>query len=821
MEREGRKNCRALLLSRFYSFFFAPLLILLSVFINCTDLEKDVPIPKARQGSIELIHRDFDYFEEMKLEGEWEFYWKEFIIPSGMEKVRNPVYGKVPSTWSDYEDTNKTDIGFATFRLNLKLREKSIYSLYIPAISSAYTIFINGNKQSSVGSPGADENSTVPSYAINSITFYSGDGNVDLVLFVSNFHHREGGISKSIYIGSPEQIKWRFFKDILFDFAIIASLSIIGLYHLIIFYFRKQDLSSLYFSVLSFVLIFRVAFSGSYLITYIVPSFPWELLRKLEYYTFAYIAYFMVMYFYRLFPMDYNRNVNKILLTISTLYSIFVTFNRSIVYTNTVAFFQVIYILVILYIFSGIIKAIKKDRKGSVLLCIVSIILAVTVINDILYSRDMLAFGYLGHLGLVIFFMGQSVILATRHSESYNLSEELRRELSFMVAEISSKNHELVKSKDRIETLFVSSRELVGLSNIDATLNFGARQIIKTMNWNSQNDVIVYNLDAESDEKINAYQIIKNNFDIEPFLAVSLTPVEVKFYKDVKAILNTGNELIFPIKAKYSFYVIRITHNSGYFIDKEDLHFLEAMSNLLGLILSNQYYFEKEKLTYLGQMTAGIIHDLKNPMTVVKLYSELAANDTYSREKQKGFLDKVIREIDFITDLTNDILDVMRGTITLHLEVIGIEKYFLQIKDTLNDMLLNKDITLEYAFAVDATIKLDKDRFRRVIFNIAKNAAEAMPSGGVFRISTFLKEDRIFIELSDTGIGIDESVKSKIFKMFVSHGKQSGTGLGLAIAKKIIQEHGWSISFRSEKGKGTVFTIAIPEKAGVIEIQTG
>jgi len=102
-------------------------------------------------------------------------------------------------------------------------------------------------------------------------------------------------------------------------------------------------------------------------------------------------------------------------------------------------------------------------------------------------------------------------------------------------------------------------------------------------------------------------------------------------------------------------------------------------------------------------------------------------------------------------------------------------------------------------------------RFRRVIHNIATNACEAMANGGCFTISVDEQKDRFLIMLSDTGPGIPQDIRDDLFEPFVTTGKYSGTGLGLAMVKKIIDEHGGLISFKTSE-KGTAFLIELPVK---------
>ena len=107
--------------------------------------------------------------------------------------------------------------------------------------------------------------------------------------------------------------------------------------------------------------------------------------------------------------------------------------------------------------------------------------------------------------------------------------------------------------------------------------------------------------------------------------------------------------------------------------------------------------------------------------------------------------------------------------------------------------------------------KADEGKLKRLFFNIARNARDAMPQGGTFRIEASLEDGQVFFKLSDTGHGIPESIRPKLFESFVTTGKKDGTGLGLAIVKSIVEQHNGTVLFSTDTGKGTSFSIRLPK----------
>ena len=130
-------------------------------------------------------------------------------------------------------------------------------------------------------------------------------------------------------------------------------------------------------------------------------------------------------------------------------------------------------------------------------------------------------------------------------------------------------------------------------------------------------------------------------------------------------------------------------------------------------------------------------------------------------------------------------------------------------------MFIEKDLTknnvkLDKKLAFTGKLKLDQDKMARVFYNIASNARDAMPQGGTLTVLTEDIGGMVKIEFSDTGTGMPEEVKRRIFEPFVTYGKKHGTGLGMSIVKKVIDDHKGKIEIEREMGKGTTIRMMLP-----------
>ena len=168
--------------------------------------------------------------------------------------------------------------------------------------------------------------------------------------------------------------------------------------------------------------------------------------------------------------------------------------------------------------------------------------------------------------------------------------------------------------------------------------------------------------------------------------------------------------------------------------------------------------------------------------------------------------------------MTQGLLDYSRGTMKLQPQEVQIVDWLESVLRPLREDLARSQVKVATDLNYRGPARLDPDRMRRVLNNIAGNARDAMPEGGTFTVTTRVGDGFWELELKDTGRGIPQALRSRIFEPFVTSGKDHGTGLGLAIVREIIQGHGGEISVHSRvvdeeeegHGPGTAFLITMP-----------
>lgn len=253
---------------------------------------------------------------------------------------------------------------------------------------------------------------------------------------------------------------------------------------------------------------------------------------------------------------------------------------------------------------------------------------------------------------------------------------------------------------------------------------------------------------------------------------------------------------------------------------REELELLEAFSNQVALAISRALIYrdmslkdkqilQAEKMAAIGELAAGIAHEIRNPLGIITGSAETVRkhDDQKIREEMTRY---ILEESERINSLINTLLDFAKvkepKLITCDIREV-LDKTLLLL--SLQAKTLRVEIKREFPNE-PLLVSIDPDQMRQAFTNLGINALEAMPHGGILKVSILGNgRDRVMIRFSDTGVGIPEEVKGKIFDPFFTT-KEGGTGLGLSIAHRIISQHGGDIFIEGEIGKGSSFIISLP-----------
>jgi len=261
--------------------------------------------------------------------------------------------------------------------------------------------------------------------------------------------------------------------------------------------------------------------------------------------------------------------------------------------------------------------------------------------------------------------------------------------------------------------------------------------------------------------------------------------------------------------------VFQLLNNLDGLFDEEDVQYLDALSGYASLAIENarlaQEMVNGERLSAVGKMAATIIHDIKNPMGTIRVYAQVLKKKASGNEEAIKLADEMIRQIDRFVNMAQEILDFSRGTLSSNFTKVQFNEVMASVLDFIKNDLDKHNVQLARDEKYAGELVIDQDKMTRVFYNIASNARDAMPNGGTLTVKTSHSNGSAVVAFIDTGTGMPEEVRKRIFEPFVTFGKKHGTGLGMAIVKKIVDDHKGTIEITSEQGKGTTITIAIPQ----------
>jgi signal transduction histidine kinase len=241
------------------------------------------------------------------------------------------------------------------------------------------------------------------------------------------------------------------------------------------------------------------------------------------------------------------------------------------------------------------------------------------------------------------------------------------------------------------------------------------------------------------------------------------------------------------------------------------LNFLRLVSQRLRNVNSHfiSELMRTERLSLVGSMANSIIHDLKNPICIVRCCASLIDRQS-TDPKLKELTGMLQNAVDGMLAMTQELLDYSRGEIATTTKRTSVRELLEELEQQALRLLPGQNIHLVKTVTYDGDLDLDLPRFTRMLCNLIKNAREAMPNGGILTLTIEPVENVVVIRVGDTGIGMPPAVLEKVFEPFVTHGKSHGTGLGMAIAKSTVETHGGKISISSLEGRGTAVEIRLP-----------
>jgi signal transduction histidine kinase len=224
-------------------------------------------------------------------------------------------------------------------------------------------------------------------------------------------------------------------------------------------------------------------------------------------------------------------------------------------------------------------------------------------------------------------------------------------------------------------------------------------------------------------------------------------------------------------------------------------HLVEAMNRMLAEVR------RAERLGVMGQMAAGVAHEIRNPLSSIKMTVQMLRE----RGPDAESFDLILREIERLELITAELTGASQP---LRKEPVKLDSVVDDVLELMSRRLDHLGVRVEKTYAPVPEVQVDVARFKRCVMNLVLNGAQAMPAGGPLRVRVAPRDGRIRFSVTDAGNGVPADIGSKVFEPFVTT-KQDGVGLGLALTKRIVEDHGGAIGYDSTPG-GTTFWIELP-----------
>jgi len=270
-------------------------------------------------------------------------------------------------------------------------------------------------------------------------------------------------------------------------------------------------------------------------------------------------------------------------------------------------------------------------------------------------------------------------------------------------------------------------------------------------------------------------------------------------------------DLIIPMLAKERVigFLSLGDKRSGDTFSDEDLNLLMTLANQMAVVVENSALYEElsqaDKLSALGVITAGMAHEIKNPLASIKGLTQVLPENLSDSEFLKTYLEIVPRQLDRINNILSDLITFGRPA-KLVFAPVNVHLILEKILKLLENACQEVKIQVIKEYGILPEIQADQEKLTQAFLNVVLNALEAMPEGGKLKIKTFSLNSQAVVEIADTGVGIPEENLRNIFDPFYST-KGKGSGLGLSTTYRIIKEHQGSIEVKSKVGEGATFSI--------------
>jgi signal transduction histidine kinase/response regulator RpfG family c-di-GMP phosphodiesterase len=539
----------------------------------------------ASKGFLDLRNHTFEKKDSKKvvqLSGEWEFYWKEFIEPNNFASYQESInYIHVPSSWNNHQiSSDRSDkqilfdnFGYATYRLNILTNTKEKLGLRFRTISNAYLVYVNGKFLTKVGTIGKSKEDYTPFYFPHYIQLPENIGeSLEIVIHVSNFAHKRGGIWDHIYFGELESIQRIRDTNLNIDLFLAGCFFMLGIYHISMYLLRRKSKPNLYFGIVSIDSGIRCFVTQEFYLYHFLPDDWFQVGMKIAYISLLIGPVFFLLFLNDIFPDSSNSKVTKILLWSTIFLGNLILLTNSTIFTNFMILNYIVILGVSFYSIFVSINALQKKSSGSVLFLIGIISFSFFIINDVLYDMKLIYTGNYVQIGFLWFTMFYSIFISSRIANAFTELENLSMSLENKVI-LRTKQLEIA-NKAKSDFLSNMSHEI--RTPMNAIIGFS--EILKIEEKNSEKKDYIEAITSSGKTLLN---LINNILDLSKIEAGEMN-IQLENVNLRQLVIDIKNTFFLKFDEKKLKFLIDIEPTFPKFIITDEVRLKQILINLIG-----------------------------------------------------------------------------------------------------------------------------------------------------------------------------------------------------------------------------------------------
>ncbi len=772
----------------------------------------------ATDGRLDLRSWAPERDRPAELSGLWQFYPGELLSPEQLAAADAPPPAgtlQVPGTWNEEFEggAGMSSFGHGTYRLTVALPPHDVpLGIRFRSFGTAFTLWADGVFVGSAGEVGVDRASSGPEWRPFVASLPPLREEVDLVMQVSNYHHRRGGAIGKLQLGPVATLERARQRAVAFEMFLAGAILIIGLYHLCLFAFRPSNRAPLYFGLTCLLLSCYTLLSGERYFGELFPWIGWHGRVRLTNLT----SFLAVPAFLAFIATLYPRELGGVLLralqgTVLALAAV-VLVTPSHIYSFVIPAYHVLTLLACVLLVVTLVRAAVARQDGAVTILGGFLLFFAAVVNDVLFDQGLIDTGQFTGLGLFVLLGFQAFVIARRFSFAFETVETQRADLE------RANVAQTLEIDRRVE----AQRALAESEANYRTLIENVPNIIFTMDlrgcFTSLNEFGLELLGYRADELIGRplLQLVHPD-DRERMSRILERAIEM-------GRSSTQQGVRFRLQDRRGDILWVSSSATARFTDVgEFIHFLGAIRNVTQERELEAQLIQAQRMEAIGTLAGGIAHDFNNLLTGVLGNASLMRTSIPEGHPALKRIELIERSVEDATQLTRQLLGLARGGkyLVKPTDISRVARRTVHLFGSTHRQVVIRE---EYADGLWTT-QVDRSQLDQSLLNLLVNAAQAMSGGGHLTVETAnvtvdseqasaheVEPGRyVLLAVTDDGPGMDEETRRRCFDPFFTTKEVGrGTGLGLATVYGIVRNHLGFVDVVTAPGKGCSFRIFLP-----------